>query len=75
MYKLLQAQCTKRIMSTDGDYFSAFQNVTKFSVGPSANKLLGTVRRNLDGNLRKNRNLNPQSDNKVHMKCVERNIN
>jgi hypothetical protein len=51
-----------------GDYFSALQNPTKYSVGTSANKLLGTVRRNLDGNLRKERNLNHQSGNIVHMK-------
>jgi len=42
-----------------GDYFSAFQNATKFSVGPSANKLPGTVRRNLDGNLRREEKLKP----------------
>jgi len=48
-----------------GDYFSAFQNATKFSVSPSANKLLGTVRRNLVGDLRAERKLNNYSGNKM----------
>jgi len=44
-------------MLKEGDYFSAFQNVMTFSVCPSENNFLGTVRKNLDGNLRRDRNL------------------